>query len=164
MIVDEVHAVAGTKRGAHLALSLERLDALLPPSPAQRIGLSATVRPLDEVAKFLGGTREVTIVNPPSDKDRSTCPWSCPVEDMGEMGEALEELKEGPAAGAGRSTRRSGRRIEARLVEMIQAHRSTIVFVNSRRLSERLCARINELAEEEIARPTTGRSARSSAS
>ena len=64
VIVDEVHAVAGTKRGAHLALSLERLDALLD-RPAQRIGLSATVRPLEEVARFLGGAAPVEIVAPP---------------------------------------------------------------------------------------------------
>jgi ATP-dependent Lhr-like helicase len=67
VIVDEVHAVAGTKRGAHLALSLERLDALLP-EPAQRVGLSATVRPVDEVARFLAGGRPVTTVQPPSTK------------------------------------------------------------------------------------------------
>ena len=80
MIVDEVHAVAGTKRGAHLAVSLERLDALLD-KPAQRIGLSATVRPLDEVARFLGGSAPVEIVAPPSEKE-----WDLkvvvPVEDM----------------------------------------------------------------------------------
>src|SRR6202012_3733128 len=67
VIVDEVHAVCSTKRGAHLAVSLERLDALLE-RPAQRIGLSATVRPVDEVATFLGGTRPVTVVQPPADK------------------------------------------------------------------------------------------------
>src|SRR5918911_1372593 len=65
VIVDEVHAVAATKRGAHLALSLERLDALLP-RPVQRIGLSATVRPIDEVARFLGGAQDVEIVQPPA--------------------------------------------------------------------------------------------------
>ena len=65
VIVDEVHAVAGTKRGAHLALTLERLDSLLP-KPAQRIGLSATVRPVEEVARFLGGERPVTVVQPSS--------------------------------------------------------------------------------------------------
>src|SRR4051794_34357886 len=84
VIVDEVHAVAGTKRGAHLALSLERLDHLLE-EPAQRIGLSATVRPIDEVARYLGGSRPVEIVAPPSHKE-----WDLrvvvPVEDMGELG------------------------------------------------------------------------------
>ncbi|HEX2053536.1 MAG TPA: DEAD/DEAH box helicase [Actinomycetota bacterium] len=153
VIVDEVHAVAGTKRGAHLALSLERLDALLD-KPAQRIGLSATVRPLGEVAKFLGGTREVTIVNPPSEKqfDLSVV---VPVEDMGEMGEQVEEIAEGSSVLDGEH-RTIWPSIEARLVELIQAHNSTIVFVNSRRLSERLCAQINELADEQIARAHHG--------
>ena len=75
VIVDEVHAVAGTKRGAHLALSLERLDELLD-QPAQRIGLSATVRPVDEVARFLGGSAPVEVVAPPREKSgtsRSSC-------------------------------------------------------------------------------------------
>ena len=76
MIVDEVHAVAGTKRGAHLALSLERLDALLE-RPAQRIGLSATVRPVPEVARFLAGGRPVTVVQPRADKAFDLA-WSCP--------------------------------------------------------------------------------------
>ncbi|MDO8383574.1 MAG: DEAD/DEAH box helicase, partial [Microbacterium sp.] len=67
VIVDEVHAVAATKRGAHLAVSLERLDAMLE-HPAQRIGLSATVRPIDEVARFLGGAAPVDIVAPPASK------------------------------------------------------------------------------------------------
>ena len=84
VILDEVHAVAGTKRGAHLALSLERLDALLE-KPAQRIGLSATVRPIEEVARFLGGSHPVEVVAPPSTKE-----WDLrvvvPVEDMGELG------------------------------------------------------------------------------
>src|SRR6266540_488100 len=85
VIMDEVHSVVGTKRGAHLALSLERLDELLP-RPAQRIGLSATVRPLDEVARFLGGQQPVTVVAPPSQKsfDLNVV---VPVEDMAAIGE-----------------------------------------------------------------------------
>ena len=153
VIVDEVHAVAGTKRGAHLAVSLERLDALLA-RPAQRIGLSATVRPLPEVAKFLGGTREVTIVNPPSEK-RFDLSVVVPVEDMGEMGEELNEISEGSAV-RDPDHKTIWPSIENRLVELIQAHRSTIVFVNSRRLSERVCAQINELAGEQIARAHHG--------
>ncbi|CAN5892947.1 ATP-dependent helicase [soil metagenome] len=153
VIVDEVHAVAGTKRGAHLMVSLERLDGLLT-GPAQRIGLSATVRPLAEVGKFLGGTREVSIVNPPSTKlfDLSVV---VPVEDMAGMGEELGEIGEGSAVGDP-DHRTIWPSIEARLVELIQAHRSTIVFVNSRRLSERVCAQINELACEQLARAHHG--------
>ncbi|HEX2180492.1 MAG TPA: DEAD/DEAH box helicase, partial [Actinomycetota bacterium] len=153
VIVDEVHAVAGTKRGAHLAVSLERLDALLD-KPAQRIGLSATVRPLDEVARFLGGRREVTIVNPPSNKQFDLT-VVVPVEDMAEMGEEVTEISEGSAVRDGEH-RTIWPSIEARLVELIQAHRSTIVFVNSRRLSERVCAQLNELAGEQIARAHHG--------
>ncbi|HEX2179199.1 MAG TPA: helicase-related protein, partial [Actinomycetota bacterium] len=153
VIVDEVHAVAGTKRGAHLALSLERLDSLLD-KPAQRIGLSATVRPLKEVAKFLGGQREVTIVNPPSNKEFDLT-VVVPVEDMAEMGEEVEEISEGSAVRDGEH-RTIWPSIEARLVELIQSHRSTIVFVNSRRLSERVCAQLNELAGEQIARAHHG--------
>src|SRR3954468_7306334 len=85
VIVDEVHAVAATKRGAHLALSLERLDSLLD-RPAQRIGLSATVRPVEEVATFLGGTRPVTVVQPPSAKTIEVT-VEVPVEDMTRLDE-----------------------------------------------------------------------------
>src|SRR3546814_635822 len=89
VILDEVHAVAGSKRGAHLALSLERLDELLD-KPAQRIGLSATVRPLDEVARYLGGSRPVEIVAPASEKT-----WALkvvvPVEDMAQIGQVIED-------------------------------------------------------------------------
>lgn len=138
VILDEVHAVAGTKRGAHLALSLERLDALLP-APAQRIGLSATVRPLEEVARFLGGSAPVEIVAPPSSKE-----WDLrvvvPVEDMTSPGEYDEESGD-PA--------RSGSlwpHVEESVVDLIEQHRSTIVFANSRRLAERLTARFNEIA------------------
>ncbi len=141
VIVDEVHAVAATKRGAHLALSLERLDALLP-RPAQRIGLSATVRPVEEVAAFLGGGRPVTVVAPPSAKTLEVT-VSVPVADMTAFGQDAP-------AGAGDPAERSSiwPAVEARVVELIRAHRSTIVFTNSRRLAERLCARINDLAEE----------------
>ena len=97
VIVDEVHSVVATKRGAHLALSLERLDELLE-RPARRIGLSATVRPLDEVARFLGGPRPVTVVAPPSEKafDLSVV---VPVEDMAAIGEASDDPASGSASG-----------------------------------------------------------------
>jgi ATP-dependent Lhr-like helicase len=145
VIVDEVHAVSGTKRGAHLALSLERLDALLD-RPAQRIGLSATVRPLEEVARFLGGAREVTIVQPPSTKTIEL-EVVVPVEDMAELGEVAGPVSGGSAAG---NEPRSSiwPAVEERIVDLIEAHRSTIVFCNSRRLAERLTSRINEIATE----------------
>ena len=147
VIVDEVHAVAGNKRGAHLALSLERLDALRgEASPAQRVGLSATVRPVEEVATFLGGTRAVTVVQPPSPK-RIELQVVVPVEDMTELdtmpGRGAEDGEEGPAP------RRSiWPHVEERVLDLIEQHRSTIVFANSRRLAERLCGRLNELAAE----------------
>jgi ATP-dependent Lhr-like helicase len=144
VIVDEVHAVAGTKRGAHLALSLERLDALLE-RPAQRIGLSATVRPVEEVARFLGGRQPVTIVAPPSAKTIEV-KVVVPVEDMTELGQPTGEHS-GSAAGA--EPRRSiWPAVEERIVDLVEAHRSTIVFSNSRRLAERLTARLNEIATE----------------
>jgi ATP-dependent helicase Lhr and Lhr-like helicase len=159
VIVDEVHSVVATKRGAHLALSLERLDELLE-RPARRIGLSATVRPLDEVARFLGGPRPVTVVAPPSEKafDLSVV---VPVEDMAAIG-AEGSGEPGPGAPASGSAVGPPDRssiwphIDERLVELIRAHRSTIVFANSRRLAERLCAHLNELADEELARAHHG--------
>ncbi|MFD3511762.1 DEAD/DEAH box helicase [Streptomyces sp. NPDC058657] len=140
VILDEVHAVAGTKRGAHLAVSLERLDELLP-RPARRIGLSATVRPVDEVARFLSPQRKVEIVQPPSTKvfDLSVV---VPVEDMGELGGS-------PAKDDDQGDKPSiWPQVEERIADLVQAHRSTIVFVNSRRLAERLCNRLNEIAYE----------------
>ena len=144
VIVDEVHAVAGTKRGAHLALSLERLDHLLD-RPAQRIGLSATVRPVEEVARFLGGPHDVEVVQPPSAKTVEL-EVVVPVEDLGELGQTTGEVS-GSAAGEERRTS-IWPHVEERIVDLVQAHRSTIVFANSRRLAERLCARLNEIAYE----------------
>jgi ATP-dependent Lhr-like helicase len=147
VIVDEVHAVAGTKRGAHLALSLERLDALLD-TPAQRVGLSATVRPVEEVARFLGGARDVEVVRPPSTK-QVELQVVVPVEDMSALGDSVGGPPEGNSA-AGADTKASiWPAVEARIVELIRAHRSTIVFANSRRLAERLCSRLNEIAYEQ---------------
>lgn len=140
VILDEVHAVAGTKRGAHLALSLERLDELLE-RPARRIGLSATVRPVDEVARFLSPRRKVEIVQPPSGKEFDLS-VVVPVEDLGELG--------GSPAQEGEPGERPSiwPHVEERIADLIQAHRSTIVFANSRRLAERLCNRLNEIAYE----------------
>jgi ATP-dependent Lhr-like helicase len=149
VIVDEVHAVAGTKRGAHLALSLERLDALLE-RPAQRIGLSATVRPVDEVARFLGGARPATVVQPPAAKtfDLSVV---VPVEDMAAPDEIDDEQPK----------KSIWPHVEERIFDLITAHRSTIVFTNARRLAERLTNRLNEIGFErgrdtEIARAHHG--------
>ncbi|MET9362450.1 ATP-dependent helicase [Streptomyces sp. NPDC006632] len=141
VILDEVHAVAGTKRGAHLALSLERLDELLA-RPARRIGLSATVRPVDEVARYLSPQRKVEIVQPPSAKEFDLS-VVVPVEDLG-------ELAGSPAADAGEGAEKPSiwPHVEERIVDLVQAHRSTIVFANSRRLAERLCNRLNEIAYE----------------
>lgn len=142
VILDEVHAVAGTKRGAHLAVSLERLDELLP-RPARRIGLSATVRPVDEVARFLSPRRKVEIVQPPSSK-RFDLSVVVPVEDLGELGGS-------PATddSSGQAEKPSiWPHVEERIADLVQAHRSTIVFANSRRLAERLCNRLNEIAYE----------------
>jgi ATP-dependent Lhr-like helicase len=147
VIVDEVHAVAATKRGAHLAVSLERLDALLA-KPAQRIGLSATVRPREEVARFLGGRAPVTIVAPPSGK-RFDLTVVVPVDDMTELGTAPQ-----PDDSTGAPQHGSiWPHVEERIVDLILEHRSTIVFANSRRLAERLTGRLNEIYEERMAEP-----------
>jgi ATP-dependent helicase Lhr and Lhr-like helicase len=149
VIIDEVHAVAGTKRGAHLALSLERLDALLP-RPAQRVGLSATVRPVEEVARFLGGAAPVEVVAPPTPKTIEVR-VEVPVEDM----TRLDELADGESRGDGEARTASiWPAVERRVYDLIGEHRSTIVFSNSRRLAERLCARLNELAgQSELPEP-----------
>ncbi|SFW90259.1 DEAD/DEAH box helicase [Amycolatopsis australiensis] len=174
VIVDEVHAVAGGKRGAHLALSLERLDALLP-KPAQRIGLSATVRPIDEVSAFLAGGRPVRVVQPKLAKTIEVR-VEVPVEDMGNLDapsgpapsplDALESMTDAFPPGdiapgglgtleemAGNPVQRPSiwPAVEERVLSLIRAHRSTIVFANSRRLTERLTARLNELAAEQTA-------------
>ncbi len=141
VIIDEVHAVAGSKRGAHLALSLERLDELLD-TPAQRIGLSATVRPVEEVARFLGGAAPVEVVAPISSKawDLSVV---VPVEDMTAPGE-FDDSGEGDP----RSHTSVWPHVEEEVASRIATYHSTIVFTNSRRLAERLTARLNEIAEE----------------
>jgi ATP-dependent helicase Lhr and Lhr-like helicase len=146
VIVDEVHAVAGTKRGAHLALTLERLDALLD-RPAQRVGLSATVRPVEEVARFLAGGRPVTVVQPPASK-QVELQVVVPVPDLGAIGEPTGDLS-GPAAG---DPQRASiwPHVEERVVDLVAAHSSTLVFANSRRLAERLTARLNEVWSERL--------------
>ncbi|WP_288831810.1 DEAD/DEAH box helicase [uncultured Corynebacterium sp.] len=149
VIVDEIHALAGTKRGVHLALSLERLAMVA--GSFQRIGLSATVRPLSAVANFLGP--RTSIINPPGEKK-----WELdvvvPVEDMSDLpvpedastiGEAvIDDELSAPAASAS-----IWPHIERAVYEQVMAHRSTIVFVNSRRSAERLTSQINELWAKE---------------
>ncbi|WP_282852309.1 ATP-dependent helicase, partial [Gulosibacter sediminis] len=156
VIIDEVHAVAASKRGSHLALSLERLDALLE-SPAQRIGLSATVRPLEAVARFLGGQAPVEIVAPASEK-AFDLQIVVPVADLSDIpvAEPQDELVFGDATQGIRDPdpRRTGTvwpHIESAIVDRVLEHRSTIVFVNSRGLAERLTARLNEEYERRLA-------------
>ena len=142
VIVDEVHAVAGTKRGAHLALSLERLQRLTG-DPLQRIGLSATQRPLEEIGRFVSGGREIELVDAGRAKEldlRVVVP-------LDDMREPEEQQSIWPS-------------IYPEILELVRQHRSTIVFVNNRRLAERLALRINDMAEEEIARAHHGSLAR----
>ncbi|GAA0969811.1 Lhr family helicase [Actinocorallia libanotica] len=140
VIVDEVHAVAATKRGAHLALSLERLDALLP-APARRVGLSATVRPPQEVAAFLGGAAPVTVVRPPAAKTFDLR-VTVPVPDMADLPDTSDPRR-----------RSLWPHVEEGVLSLIESHRSTLVFANSRRLAERLCTRLNELSAEHLHGP-----------
>src|SRR5829696_5684855 len=146
VIVDEIHAVAQTKRGAHLALSLERLEHLAD-RPVQRIGLSATQRPLEEVGRFLvGAGRDCTVVDTGLRKPLDL-KIQVPVDDMKEPDEgvSLDELTQD-----GTATRRSiWPAIYPELLELVQQHRSTIVFVNNRRGAERLAVRLNELAGDD---------------
>ena len=191
VIIDEVHAVAATKRGAHLAVSLERLDALRSAHalrqaqgptlrqaqgpnrdegqgptlrqgqgpgvvpPAQRIGLSATVRPIDEVARFLGGAAPVEIVAPPASKTFELG-VVVPMDDM-----TNPPPPPGPASGAGAELRADDAEytevtgsvwphVEEAIVDRILQNNSTIVFANSRRLAERLTGRLNEIYSERI--------------
>jgi ATP-dependent Lhr-like helicase len=219
VIVDEIHALVPTKRGAHLALSLERLEALCP-RPPQRIGLSATQRPLEEVARFLGGVaprggsgastgagrpealegrdsglairsertrskqsdrvataksqipmlddefavhrgtvryRPVTIVDAGSKKALKLS-IEVPVEDMTKVTTA-DDIPSGPAS-VGDARPSIWAAIHPRLLELIRAHRSTLIFVNSRRLAERLAGALNELAGEVLVRSHHGSIAR----
>jgi len=157
VIIDEIHSVAATKRGAHLAITLERLTHWCD-TPPQRIGLSATQRPLEEIARFLGGfagpssapeqvPRPVTVVDAGIRKEL-LIDVVVPVEDMGELGQIIEEPVSGPAA-AGPVRRSIWPAMHPLLLELVQSHRSTLIFVNARRLAERLATRLNELAAEQ---------------
>jgi ATP-dependent Lhr-like helicase len=186
VIVDEIHALVPTKRGAHLALSLERIEALRAPGvgPLQRIGLSATQRPLDEVGRLLGGfdagaPRAVTLVDAGARKTLELAveavePRPCWAPLSGERAEpgpaAADEAREAQRSGPSFSgefegaspSREDGRQaregersvwpgVHARVVDLVRAHRSTLVFANSRRLAERMAAALNDRAGEEIA-------------
>ena len=190
VIIDEIHALVPNKRGAHLALSLERLSLLTQTAP-QRIGLSATQRPLDEVARFMGGAervapailparadkivgatqlhdefgdshktkfRSVTIVDT-GEKKQLSLKVEVPVEEMAKLNERADPLPSGPAA---QGTQRASiwPAIHPRLLELIRQHRSTLIFVNSRRLAERLAAALNELAGETLVQAHHGSIAR----
>lgn len=183
VIIDEIHALVPTKRGAHLALSLERLEALCN-RPLQRIGLSATQRPLEEVARFLGGStgtgqptnepepsahlsigpedepastaarfRPVTIVNAGARKVLNLT-VEVPVEDMARLGE-IDDLSSGPALQGPKRTS-IWQSIHPRLLEIVRGRTSTLIFVNARRVAERLAGALNELAGEPIARAHHG--------
>jgi ATP-dependent Lhr-like helicase len=156
LILDEVHAVAGTKRGAHLALSVERLERLVMSGdrvhgPVQRIGLSATQRPLEEIGRFVAGGREIELVDAGRAKELDL-EIVIPLDDMTV-----------PEEGSYNSVWPS---IYPEILKLVSEHRSTIVFVNNRRLAERLALRLNELANEgreapiEIARAHHGSVAR----
>jgi ATP-dependent Lhr-like helicase len=158
VIIDEIHALLPTKRGAHLFLSLERLEALRKSDrPLQRIGLSATQRPLDEAARLLtGGTiapasdsfepRPVEIIDA-----RMPPRLHVEVRAAARRSEAATEPSPNDSPPGAASPKSNWPEIHAPLVELIRQHRSTLVFVNSRRLAERLAQSLNELAGEELA-------------
>ena len=160
-----MHAVAGTKRGAHLALSVERLTRLVD-GPIQRIGLSATQRPMDEIGRFVSGGREIRLVDAGRAKELDL-QVVVPLEDMRELGASegpgyQPELTDTSGLGAGADPARFSiwPSIYPEVLKLVEEHRSTIVFVNNRRLAERLALRLNELAEKEIARAHHGSVAR----
>jgi ATP-dependent Lhr-like helicase len=166
LIVDEVHAVAGTKRGAHLALSVERLQRLATGSAGiQRIGLSATQRPLEEIARFVSGGRPIEVVDAGRAKELDL-EVVVPVDDMRELpgSGALAPAAAADGADAGQGPEGSSRSIWPSIypavLELVERHRSTILFVNNRRLAERLAVRLNELAEKPLARAHHGSLAR----
>ena len=160
-IVDEIHAVASTKRGAHLALTLERLSqAAGAADDVQRIGLSATQNPLEEVGRFLVGPHRRCRVVDTGVRKELDLKIHVPVESMVEPDAGAGGIELDPLAG-GEATRRSiWPAIYPELVELIKSHKSTILFVNNRRAAERLAVRLNDLAGEELARSHHGSLAR----
>jgi ATP-dependent Lhr-like helicase len=162
VIIDEIHAVAGTKRGAHLAVSLERLDGLLD-SPARRIGLSATVRPHDEVARFLAGSARVQVVAPEA-PTRLALEVEVPVDDMTKIPGVQRD--EGSGARSLEDDQPRGSiwpHVEEAVMHRVLKHRSTIIFVNSRGVAERLTARLNEAYADHLGAEVPAESGRSPA-
>src|SRR3989441_6920620 len=164
VIVDEIHAVVSSKRGSHLALSLERLEELRGADAPrlQRIGLSATQRPLDEIARFLGGFDDAGAQRPvrvldAGHKKPFELRVEVPVEDMARLGEPAE-IPSGPVTAVQRASIWPA--IHPQILELIRSHRSTLIFVNSRRLAERLAGALNELAGEELVHAHHGSIAR----
>src|SRR5207245_320979 len=163
VIVDEIHAVVPSKRGSHLALSLERLEELRGRGAPklQRVGLSATQRPLDETARSLGGLAEglprAVRVLDAGRKKTLELRVEVPVEDMARLGEPAE-IPTGPVTAVQRSSIWPA--IHPQILELIRSHRSTLIFVNSRRLAERLAGALNELAGEELVHAHHGSIAR----
>jgi ATP-dependent helicase Lhr and Lhr-like helicase len=159
LIVDEIHSLVASKRGAHLFLSLERLEALRSGKPLQRIGLSATQRPLEEVARLLGGfdaeleQRPVTIIDAAQKKPlRLSVELPEPIaEPEANESDRLRDVVSGPAARGPAGARSVWPAVHERLVALIREHRTTMIFVNSRRLAERLASALNEVAGEELA-------------
>jgi ATP-dependent Lhr-like helicase len=159
LIVDEIHSLVATKRGAHLFLSLERLQALRAGKPLQRIGLSATQRPLEEVARLLVGfdhelqQRPVTIIDAAQKKPlRLSVELPEPViEPASDEPDRLKDVLSGPAARGPAGARSVWPAVHERLVALIREHRTTMIFVNSRRLAERLASALNDVAGEELA-------------
>ena len=151
VIVDEIHSLVPNKRGAHLFLSLERLERMVGGGrPLQRIGLSATQRPLDEVARLLGGfdrgrARPVAIIDASAPKPLDVR-VEAPAIDMARLGDEDRTPRV-----AGEPTRSIWPHLHDHIVPLVRAHRSTMIFVNSRRLAERLASALNEVAGEELA-------------
>ncbi|MEO5901277.1 MAG: DEAD/DEAH box helicase, partial [Ilumatobacteraceae bacterium] len=159
IIIDEIHAMATTKRGAHLMLSLERLEEIAA-KPPQRIGLSATQRPLEEVAHFLGGHDSAGALRPVSIIDAGVrkpleVEVVIPVEDMGDL-QSAPNPSPVPGAPAAQSRGSIWPSIYPRILQQILEHRSTIIFCNARRQAERLAAKLNELADEHGIESPTG--------
>ncbi len=151
VIVDEIHAVAATKRGSHLALTLERLSALQEGDrDPQRIGLSATQNPLEEIGRFLVGPRRSCTIVDAGVRKPLDLQIHVPVESMVEPDQGVSPDPLDAMMG-GEATRRSiWPAIYPEILKLVQQHRSTIVFVNARRGAERLALRLNELANADL--------------